>query len=182
MIETRMPARNPVAGVWMNTKQEKFKDVYGFYAIASSKPLERIRNDYLLSSIGIGVDNQNWRAEKEDRLKPSNEFSHALFNNKADRNLYPNEIGKITFWGETLFRTNIRFPENIPGGTYIAEVYLISDGQITSVQSTPIYVNKVGFEAFMHDLAHYHSVIYGVISVIIALVAGWLASIVFHRI
>lgn len=92
------------------------------------------------------------------------------------------EAGKVSFWGETLFRTNIRFPASIEGGIYLADVYLISGGQLISIQSTPIRVKKVGFEALTYEFAHKHAVIYGMVSIFLALAAGWLASMMFRKV
>ena len=170
-----------IGGVWVNSQSEEFKNVYSFYSVASSKPLSNIKNEHLLSSIGIGLDKRNWLAEKKDRLEVGDEFSDALLKEKQRRNLYPKEPQEVTFWGETLFRTTLQFPENISGGTYIAEIYLINGNQVTSMQTTPIYVKKIGFEAFLHDLAYEWPFVYGVLCMFIAMLAGWAVSMIFQR-
>ncbi len=171
-----------IAGVWINSKQKEFDNIYSFYTIASSKPVEKIDNEYLLTSLGIGIDSLNWKPDKINRFEASDEFSKAMLETKQKLRLYPKNVEKVSFWGETLFRTNIVFPDNIPEGKYTAEVYLINDGKLSSIQATPIYVKKVGFEAFMYHLAHNNEIVYGLLSVGMALLAGWLASMIFQRI
>ena len=87
----------------------------------------------------------------------------------------------ITIMGETLFKTAIYFPEKIPRGEYTAEVYLLRDGVVTAMQSTPLMVNKEGMDAFIYDLAHHYPMFYGIVSVLIALSFGWVASVAFRK-
>ena len=55
------------------------------------------------------------------------------------------------------------------------------DGMIVSDQLTPLVVRKVGLEAEIYQFAHQHSALYGIIAIVIALGAGWLAGVVFRR-
>jgi len=45
----------------------------------------------------------------------------------------------------------------------------------------PIIVQTVGFEAFIHRLAHEDSILYGLICVLIAISLGWATSAMFGR-
>ncbi len=171
--------KEPVFGMWMNQKSVIFHNVNDFYAIAATRPLEKIKNDYLLENLDIGTDTLNFKTDSSNGVKE--EFREALILGKEKLKLFSSEVKKITIWGETLFRTTLRFPANIPGGIYTAEIYLFSDGQLMSFQTVPIEVSKIGFEAFVSDLAHKRPLVYGGMSVIIAVVSGWLATILFRR-
>jgi hypothetical protein len=50
-----------------------------------------------------------------------------------------------------------------------------------SSQTTPLFVSKVGVEAEIFDFAHNRSALYGVIAILVALVAGWLGHVVFRK-
>ena len=173
--------KDKVAGVWVNKRQVKFEDVNGFYSVAANRPLEEIRNDYLLSSLNIGTDNLPLVIKGPPVLEEA-EFKSAFLERKVSDKLFTPEVGKVSFIGDTLFRTIVRFPENIPRGTYTAEVYLFSDGQLSGVQSTPILVYKKGFDAFIYDFSYRYPAAYGVLAVIIALVAGWIAGSLFRKV
>ncbi len=95
--------------------------------------------------------------------------------------LYPLNTAPILFLGERLFRTDMRVPANAPVGDYTVSIYLVEDGEITQAESTPLIVNKVGLEARLFDFAHRQSAAYGILAVIIAAVAGWLAHIMFRK-
>jgi uncharacterized protein (TIGR02186 family) len=171
-----------VAGIWVNKKQMEFKDVNGFYAAASNRPLENIQNDYLLSSLRIGEGNISLPPDEPDAHSSTPEFKEALLKKQQDEKLYLPKISNVSFMGDTLFRTVVRFPENIARGIYTAEIYLFSDGQLSGVQSTPIIVSKKGFDAYVYDFAYKYPAIYGILAVLIALFAGWVAGSVFRRV
>jgi uncharacterized protein (TIGR02186 family) len=87
----------------------------------------------------------------------------------------------VEFLGSRLFRTDLRLPANVPTGAYEAKVYYLNEGQVVSAQTTPLFVSKVGVEAEIFDFAYEQSALYGVIAILIALMAGWLAHIAFRR-
>lgn len=168
-------------GVWINNKQMVLSNVNGFYVIASNRPLEQIHNDYLLRSLRIGIGEVSLQGSAPSNEENS-EFKEAFLKKQQSENLYFPSVQEISFIGDTLFRTVIRFPENIVRGIYTAEIYLFSDGQLSGIQSTPIIVSKKGFDAFIYDFAYKHSLLYGIIAVTIALLAGWIAGHIFRRV
>ncbi|NDF11549.1 MAG: hypothetical protein EB060_01870 [Proteobacteria bacterium] len=168
-----------VAGVWVNRYSQEFKNVNGFYAVATSRSLKEVNNDQLLEKLGVGVSHVPIHSTEATANEA--EFREALIRSKQKKNLYSTEPAAVTFWGDTLFRTVLTFPKNILKGQYTAEVYLFNDGQLTAVQTTPLGVNKIGFEAFVYDMAYRYPVLYGIVSVMLALLAGWVASVVFQR-
>ncbi len=169
-----------MAGVWVNRKAAEFSDVPGFYAVAAVRPLEVLKNEQLLRTLGIGMERLDLPSLQEsDAMHP--EFREALLRHKEGKGLYVSTLNKVDFWGETLFRTVLRFPKNIMKGLYTAEVYLFNDGQLTAMQFTPFQVSHSGFEAWLHTAAHQYSLLYGIAAVLIALLAGWVASVIFHR-
>ncbi|MEM7616988.1 MAG: TIGR02186 family protein [Pseudomonadota bacterium] len=175
--------KDQVAGIWMNTDSYRFDNINSYYAIASNVNLDNINNDYLLNQLGVGVNNMTLTNYPNANDLASVEFLDALLDEKESKNLYPanRKIENVSFIGDTLFRSNIRFPETIERGTYIAEFYLFNDGQLIGIQSTPIVVKKIGFDAFIYDLAHKHSFFYGLLAIFIAIASGWIASYLFQR-
>jgi len=172
--------------LWMNKKSVEFENVSSLYAIASTVDLSEIQNDNLLKRFEMSVDNIKINAIPEHHSikskKTISEFSEAFKRLKIDSGLYDPEIKPISFWGETLFRTSLKFHKNLEDGWYTAEVYLIQDGVLSAMQSTPIKVSKIGFEALIFDLAHKNSLLYGLLCVFMAISAGWGASKIFGRV
>ena len=168
--------------IWVNTANMTFEDVPGFYAIASSRPLEEIAAPTVLALNEMGVENLRLelpRAKASPNVAQA--WRDALIRNQQRAGLYPTEVGDVVFLGNRLFRTDLRLPANVPTGAYEARVYFLTDGQVVSAQTTPLFVNKVGVEAVIFDFAYEQSALYGVIAILIALMAGWLAHIAFRR-
>ena len=178
-VDQRVRRKGAVAGIWVNRDEMIFTSVPGFYSVAASRPLD----DILIAAEQF--DNQigsaNLRLETRDTSRPLIEvqaFREALVRNKKRRSLYYRNLGKVNFIGNRLFRTSIHFPANVPVGTYVVDVYLAQGGRVTSSKTTLLEVRKFGFEARVYDLAHRHSLAYGVLAILIAAMAGWFAGVV----
>ena len=171
-----------VAGVWVNRKGVKFYNVPAFYTVAASRPLTAILTDLQRLDYQIGADKLT--LVPEGGLAPDSQadaFREALLRIKMRENLYSETAETVKFVGERLFRTQIRFPANVPVGSYAVHVFLVDDGTITKAQTTVLEVRKVGFEARVYDFAHRYSAVYGLLAIVIAVVAGWLGSVLFRR-
>jgi hypothetical protein len=82
---------------------------------------------------------------------------------------------EIQFFGTSLFRTTLRFPDNLPRGQYHVDVYLVHDGQVKAMQTIPIMAVKSGLDAWLFDAAQRHGWLYGLAAVLLALSGGFLA-------
>ena len=170
-----------VAGIWVNRSQVRFDEVDSFYTVAASRPIYAINGDSLLPALAIGINNLPFTVVNKPKDLDIEPYKNALLEWQADADLYYSSNRPITFMGEILFRTVIRFPDIIPRGDYTAETYLVNNGQILAAQSTPIQVKKVGFDAFVSDMAHDYAALYGLVAVSMALIAGWFAGFIFRK-
>lgn len=188
VVVVRGPLRNyivrkkePIAGIWVNQDRMKFFNVPDFYAIASSRPLGEIveygifdqlliGKEHLLSPPGGVYDQQSYE-----------EFAKAFIDYQEKHKLFGVRPTLVSFMAETLFKTVIEFPDNIPPGKYTAEIYLINDGNVVGMQSTPITVQKTGLDAFLYDYAHNYPIFYGLTAVVLALTAGWFGGRLFGK-
>jgi len=176
-----------VGGIWMNKTTEKFNDIPGFYTIKSSRPFKDIVKSKYFEALGIGdasaITPLILTAPASAQPHPQRDtFREALLNYLHKETLYDTNAGDVTFIEETLFKTNIPFPDSTPRGTYTAEVYLFSDGELAGSYTAPIEVVKIGMDAFLFESAHEHAILYGIIAVLIAIGFGWLANEIFRRI
>jgi uncharacterized protein (TIGR02186 family) len=172
--------KDRVFGIWINSAGRDFAEVPNFYAVASSRPLELMLGQETAQHYGIGLANLNIRPVSETSAA-STDMLQALTRIKIDELLYQPSAGKVIFLGDRLFRVDFHFPANVPTGSYLVEVLLIRDGQIASAQTTPLVVSKIGVGADIFEFAHRHAAAYGIISIIIALLAGWAAHLAFRR-
>lgn len=170
-----------VLGIWMNEREMAFTGVPAYYGLASSRPLEEIAPDRVLGRHQIGVDNLRLTPSRAADPDEAEEFREALVRVKQRADLYSEKPQRILFLGNRLFRTDLWFPANAPVGRYIVQVFLLRDGEVVSAEITPLIVSKVGFEAGVYNFAQRYSLAYGVLAILIAAVAGWVASAIFHK-
>jgi len=169
-----------MAGIWVNGPGVTYPDVPGFYAVLSTRPLRAITSKETLKSLGVGFGNLDFgRSGKNEANEQS--FRSAVIDLKERQMLFQEDDGGVAFIGRSLFRTSVDLPANVPIGRYTADVYLFRDGQAVSENHSTLKVNKVGFEQTVYLLAFRHSFIYGLIAVVIAVVAGLIGWVAFRR-
>lgn len=188
IVVVRGPVSNAVVrrksrtlGLWLTERSEQYDGVPGYYAVISSKPLDELAPITLLQRLQIGTDNLRFRYVGGTPPADLAEFRKALVRQKIREGLYREAIGAIDFLGPKLFRTEIRFPSTVPVGTYRAEIYLVRDDRIVAAQSTPLFIDKHGIEQQVFDFSRQEPGVYGMVAVLLAVLAGWGAAIAFRK-
>ncbi|MBT5649140.1 MAG: TIGR02186 family protein [Rhodospirillaceae bacterium] len=170
-----------VAGIWVNGTSVTFENAPAYYRTAASKPLSEIAAPEVLEKLQIGSSRIDLSTRSSRGAEAILEFREAFIRSKKRQALYSEDISDIKITRGRLFRSTIPFPVNVPIGTYEVTVHLFKDGRLVSSEKTPLTVQKVGLEAQIYDFAHDHAAWYGLIAIAIALVAGWLAGVIFRR-
>lgn len=170
-----------VAGIWVNGTSVTFENAPAYYRTAASKPLSEIAAPEVLEKLQIGSSRIDLSTRSSRGAETILEFRDAFIRSKKRQALYSEDISDIKITRGRLFRSTISFPVNVPIGTYEVTVHLFKHGRLVSSEKTPLTVQKVGLEAKIYDFAHDHAAWYGLIAIAIALVAGWLAGVIFRR-
>lgn len=168
-------------GIWVNRDSMDFAEVPNFYAIAASRPLDELLSPEMAQRYRVGMLNLGIRPVDEQNETSDASMLDALIHIKLGELLYRPKPGKITFLGGQLFRADFHFPANVPTGAYLIEVLLVRNGKVVSAQTTPLIVSKIGIGADIFEFAHRHAAAYGVVAIVSALLAGWLAHLAFRR-
>jgi uncharacterized protein (TIGR02186 family) len=177
-----MHRKSRILGVWVNTASMTFERAPSFYSIASSRPLEELAPATMLARHEMGIEHLRLElARAKASPNVAAEWRDGLIRNLQRLGLYGTSVRNVTFLGNRLFRTRITLPANVPTGIYQVQVFLIRDGRVISGQTTPLSVSKVGGEAVVFDFAHNQPPLYGLIAIVLALVAGWLAHFAFRK-
>ena len=178
--EMTVRRKSRVAGIWVNTQQVTFGNLPSFYAVAASRPIAEILSPAAAAFYRLGIANLKLAASTPAPSVVVDAFRTALERTQQEAGLYVEQMGKVDFLGERLFRTTITFPANVPTGTYLVEVFLVRDKDVVSGQTTPLVVSKVGVDAAVFEFSTRQPGFYGAIAVLTAVVAGWLASLPFR--
>lgn len=169
-------------GVWINTGGVRIGAAPTFYAVATTRPLQEIldpREDQRFRiSIPFALRSFAGPIEVEDAVP----YTEALVRLRQDDNLYRIDEGSVLLAEQTLFRADFRLPANLTEGFYSTRIFLLRDGQVMDTFRAPIHVRKVGLERWLYRLAFDAPLQYGLLSLAIAVVAGWGASTLFRMI
>ena len=182
--ESRIVVRRKqrVGAIWVNGASAVFPSVPSYYHLATTRPVEEILPTPILGQEKIGLENLNLSAENLLASPQFDSFRAALIRNQQKRGLYLTTPGSVAFLGNQLFSTRVTFPANVSTGRYSVDVLLVRDGSVVSRTSTPLEIRRQGFEAGVFEFAHKRSALYGLIAILVALVAGWLAGLIFRKV
>jgi uncharacterized protein (TIGR02186 family) len=169
-----------VAGIWINGPAKIYASVPGFYAALSTRPLRAITSDETLKALGIGFGNLNFGRPTEGDPDEQT-FRSAVIRLKEKQRLFQELDDGVDFVGRSLFRGTVALPVNVPTGRYTADIYLFRDGEIISRDNSTLEVTKAGFEGLVHKLAFTHPFLYGLLAVVLAVLAGLAGWYAFRR-
>lgn len=167
-------------GIWINTDAVEVDAAPSFYAVASSGPLTEVLNDIedLRHKVSIGRAIRSVGAPMN--IENSASFTEALIRIRQGNGLYQRLDDQVAVDQQTLFRTAIRLPANLTEGDYATRIFLARGGEVISHFETTIDVRKVGMERWLFTLSREQPLVYGLMSLAIAIAAGWGASAAFR--
>jgi uncharacterized protein (TIGR02186 family) len=171
-------------GIWINTDYRQFLKVPTYLALFSNRPFDAIASPEVERRQQLGLNNvlltQRVGPDYAD-VVPNDAFRSAFVRLRSERGLYREETSAVTFLTPTLFRTGIPLPAEVPIGKYAVEIKLFSAGNLAAQTETSFEIVKVGFEQFVATSARRDGLIYGLVTAFMALMTGWMASIVFRK-
>jgi uncharacterized protein (TIGR02186 family) len=81
--------------------------------------------------------------------------------------------------GVKSFQCTLAMPSDLPPGKYKLEVFAIRNDAVEAYAVQEIEAKEVGMTAFIANLAFQHGTLYGVLAVLVAVIAGLLTGIMF---
>jgi uncharacterized protein (TIGR02186 family) len=167
-------------GMWVNTSAVQIDVAPSFYAIATTGPLRQIISDTenlrykvtipsVISAIGITSETDT-----------PDDFITGLLRIRLGEGRYRLDQGAVEFLEETLFRADVVLPANLTDGEYRVRIFLTREGRVIDRQERVIGVRKEGMERFVYNLAKDQPLVTGIVSVLMAVLAGWAASAAFR--
>lgn len=170
-----------IAGIWINNREITLSGMPAYYYVASTQPLAKIAQAPTLARYQIGVDYVKPQTASTHNLAKAEQFRQAVVRERMRARLFTEAPAGVEFLGYSLFRVHVPVPADAPRGQYTAEVYLFKDGVVMSAQSTPLFVDQIGLERRLFNFAHDSAAAYGFATVLLALLMGWISSLVFRQ-
>lgn len=169
-------------GIWVNTQAAEVDLAPSFYAVATTGPLPDILSHTEDLRHHVSIPRAIRAVGVTETVADPREFTNALIRVRSNQGLYQYLISEVDLRDQTLFSTHIDLPANLIEGLYETRIFLARNGEVVDRFDTVIDVNKVGLERWIYDLAHERPLIYGLLSLTIAIGAGWGASAIFRMI
>lgn len=166
-------------GIWVNTDAIEIDHAPSFYAVATSEPLGTVLSEVEDLRHKVSIERAIRSVGAPMNIDDATAFTEALIRIKSASNQYQMIENDVSVDQQSLFRTAIQLPAALTEGDYTTRIFLTRGGAVVGEYQTSIFVRKVGMERWLYNLSRENAMIYGLMSLAIAIFAGWAASAVF---
>jgi len=167
-----------IAGVlWVNGPSARFPEVPGYYVVAGTRPVWQLLPEPERQKNGLGLD--ALPLESTGARAPA--FRRALLEQETASGLWVEDQTPVVIEGNRLFHVRLPLPATVPTGVYKVEVLLVRSRRIVARQPLTFRVDRVGTADRIASIADDQPLVYGMICVLGACLAGWLGSVLFRR-
>lgn len=167
-------------GIWVNDAGVEVDAAPSFYAVSTTRPFDEVvsHTENLRHRIGLEHAVRLIGDSRAERYPA--DYREAVIRLRQAAGVYFEQPGGVTVERDTLFSTSIALPAQLVEGDYRARIFLLRDRSVIDMTEQTIAVRKVGFERWIYTMAKEQSLLYGLLSIAVALAAGWLASTFFR--
>lgn len=165
-----------VAGIWVNTQALRFETTPGFYAVATTEPVGDLLDERNATIYEIGLRHLQLSPATAADNETTRRFQSGLVGLRVRDSLFVEQPYGVSVTDKILYRARIPIPAAVPVGNYSAQIHLIADGKVLARSTAPVIIDKRGFERGLFVFAHEHGFLYGLATVAIALLLGWIAG------
>jgi uncharacterized protein (TIGR02186 family) len=167
-------------GIWVNADSVRVDAAPTLYAVASTGPLAEILSDTEDLRWRISVPRAIRAVGLSAEAADAPAFVAALLRLRAAEGRFHAPGRGVLLAEDTLFRTDLRLPPDLTEGDYRVRLFLLRGGRVVDMAEQAIPVRKEGLERAIFALSRSQPLLYGVLSVLLAVVAGWGASAAFR--
>lgn len=167
-------------GIWLNTEQVRFEAFPSYFWVISSSGLEKIASEQVLEEQGLLPQSQPRLVSTSGNGDPK-QMGPELVRLMEEAGLYGVQENGVVFRSRTLYSASLKLPANVPNGDFLAQTFLLKDGEVVATKAQGFSVRKTGFERLMGTTAVTMPLVYGLVCVVLAVFTGWLGGVVFRR-
>ncbi|MEH6714382.1 TIGR02186 family protein [Parasphingorhabdus flavimaris] len=173
--------KQQIAGIWINAASSEFRSAPGYYAVASSKPINEIVDDKTADIYELGLDHLQLSPAGAIDSRELDRFVGGLVDLNSRGELFKNLPNSVKITNNVLYQARINLPASVPVGDYTAETFLILDGRVAAAEVKEVTIEKIGMGRFITNLSQQYGFLYGLIAVFISVVLGWSAGYLFRK-
>ncbi len=178
--ELHLKRKGKAAGLfWMNVGDLTISNVPEVYMVYSndgaSSLLESAAMPFSLAALRNRVEISTEEKEEKNRDLLFKEFIKL----QKEQSVYAVSSGAISLEKNGHYNLELTLPPRIKQGDYIVTSYAIEDEQIIGTATGNLTIALTGFPEWLSKMAFQKALIYGLLSVLIALAAGLLMGLLF---
>ena len=176
--DSRLKKKGRVMGLlWMNLGSVEFHNIPGIFLLYKSKQAD----DRQIREIGIEAVRE--KADIISEYKDKDALFDEFVKLKQKSGLYQTVEDGIQYEKRhnnmKSFSATVKLPSALPQGDYRLEVFALVGDNIVGYSQKDLNVKQTGMPSFIAALAFDHGTIYGILAVIVAIIAGLLTGTIF---
>ena len=178
--------KGKVAGLlWMNREDLEFRNIPNVYLLYSTKGIEDILSKDEIDKYSIGYSALKRQAEittisdENEKTKWFNEFIRFKEYSKL-YNMTQESIYTIMNDGKLEYSININWQYQAPPGDYTISAYAVKNNMVIEKSESKFIVEHIGTVRMLANMAKNNGAMYGIVSIVIAIIAGFAVGIIFR--
>ncbi len=171
--------KDRILGLWVNAASRSFFGVPSYYVAHMSRNLAQAASPKLLQQYKLGLENLNFVRSAYD--PESRAFADAVIAINKDRQLFFENPDAVRFLAPGVFRTTFELPTIVPVGTYRVSVFVFREEKLIAARTENLVITKTGISDQIARFARANGLIYGLLTVALAVATGWFAGVIFRR-
>jgi hypothetical protein len=170
--------------LWMNVGELEFSPVSDVFLVYSTGDINELlsteqQDKYV---IGYGALKRSISVEPVEDEADKEKWVDEFIKLKQKNKIYGEFTGQIKTMAEGVKKTYtlaIDWPYQAPPQDYNISVYEVRDDVVQAEAGAVLKIEKVGALKYISDMAFHREVIYGIGSILIAIAAGFIVSVIF---
>jgi len=171
---------------WMKKGDVSFENVPEVYLLFSTREMDKLLDPANLHANKIGFDALKKSAtmvtDSAELQGQEDNWKDQFIRFKQNLNLYAVRTGTITRQhGQTsdTYTLDVKWPSQATPGTYTVEALAIRDGKVVEKASSKFTVEQAGMVKLLSNMAFENASLYGIMALVIAIVAGFAVGLIF---
>ena len=170
--------------LWMNVGELEFNPVSDVYLVYSTKNINSILSTEQQDRHALGFDAFKRLVEvspvsdEAEKERWVNEFLKFKGKNRI-YGIFDGKVQTDTQGDKETFTVTVDLPYQAPPQEYTVSVYGVKGNSVQDHKEIPLAIETVGALNFISNMAFHKAPMYGIVSILIAIAAGFIVSVIF---
>lgn len=176
-VEEVFNKKGRVGPIWVNSGKVHISGVPSLFLSFSPKPVEELLSREAIDQYQLDETAIRSQMKVEPPQQDHDKIRANYLSLKTQQGIYRVISDGVKMGapiqGGVPYILDLHWPKKAPPAAYVVHVYECRDDQVLRQSTVPLSVEEVGFPAKMAYLAKDRAVLYGILAVIVAMIAGF---------